>query len=186
MLFLIIFCSHKHNRCNRDSTNNFVIELLNEINNSRIFYCLPNIHSPGRSKLSYSSMSNSLNSFCGITSKPSSLLIGSFVAPKNNYFLSPKTNTSIATLISKLQKESYNNTAVFFIRFHPPHIFTHCLLKFTLPSHTYYIKITLRFPPESDPTLSLFNHPNNLTFKSFYIVTSICTVLLLIPKCFAA
>ena len=35
-------------------------------------------------------------------------------------------------------------------------------------------------------TLFLYNYPNDLTPKTFYIVTTLCTVLFDIPKCFAA
>ena len=42
-----------------------------------------------------------------------------------------------------------------------------------------------RFSTGSVLVLPLFNHPNSLTFPPFYIVTTICTVLLLIPNILA-
>ena len=46
-------------------------------------------------------------------------------------------------------------------------------------------KNTPKFPPESALSFPLFNRPNQLTFVSFYIVTTTCTVDLLTPKAFA-
>ena len=42
-----------------------------------------------------------------------------------------------------------------------------------------------RFSTGSVLVFFLFNYPNNLTFPPFYIVTTICTVLLLIPNILA-
>ena len=70
---------------------------------------------PGNIKLSYASKSKLLIVASGITDNPSSLLIACFEIPKIVIGFSASANISSAGLISKLQNESYNNTAVFFI-----------------------------------------------------------------------